>query len=102
MKRHDHIELFGFSHICAKDNSDALTESIIPPVLHHTTQPLDNTTRLHGSFLRLCLLTELAQSHRGNLVTAELRQQLLLSRKIEILVRLDLFLEKGNSKEYSE
>ena len=63
------------------------------PGAHHFAQALNDFARLDGPLLGLGLLAELGQRAGGNFVAAELSQQLLLGRQIQILVRLYLFLQ---------
>jgi len=69
------------------------TKCCILPDSHETTQSLDHVACLdrptHGSDF----LVERGQRHGSKFVAAELSEELLLCRKIEVFIRLDLFLK---------
>ena len=69
------------------------TQCARAPAAHHAAEPLDDLAGLDRTPLRLRVLGELRQRRRGDLVTTELGQQLLLGGEVEVFVRLNLFLQ---------
>ena len=76
----------GPSECVFRGNRKTLTDGCFLPLTHHLTQACDNLPCFNGSALRLGLLVEVDQSNTGNFVAAELCQELLLRRQVQVLV----------------
>ena len=92
--RHDHnalLEAVSVIDMHSEGTKD-FTKCNSAPAAHHGAKSLNNFARLNWPPLGLSLLVELVKRHGGNFVTAELCEQFLLCREVEILVCLNLFL----------